>query len=682
MKPSLKKALSVTARFLFAFALTIGFVVLGILAKKHLSESATTAFAVLMIASFALFLLLVILNVALGTRYAKKQDRSVAEMQEYYLARKEHAEEDLNAAVKRIVSLRRAISLYRVFVFLLCGVLGFSTGMVIPNGGSGTVIYLILFATFYGLAERLRLFERKYDFSGYAAVSDYPKLHEIAHRAARMLGKDGNIRILLDGSSNAGIAKFGKTYSLQLGVQLLNVLSEEEFTCILLHEFAHMTKDANPSDREAALFNFLTSEDNSPIFPQITGLLFQYSENVFCFEYAIYRLVASVGIERIADQALTESPDISKAASALIKTEYLELFALEESAFLPENLYESEQPRENCATVLQEAFRRAFAERRAFWDHIIAVEIQPRVSSHPIQRDRLAAIGAGETYQVSLPENTGAFREECEKALREMDRKVAENLREGYAEKREEYYLKPQRTVAGWESAGKKIPVEESRPVLDALFSLNRYEEALAYCEEIIREAPEIQTAHAHYIKGMILRERWDRGCIEELYRAMDINPNYISALETIGQFCCLMGLQDDLEEYRRRAPVYGQDQIDKYDETGKLNTKDDLSPEHLPDGMLEQILSHIRQVENGCLEEIYLIHKQITPEFFSSVFVIRYRQDTDAKTAQEVYDKIFNYLDAYPVDWQFSLFEYDAGISAILKRLPDCCVYRALGES
>jgi hypothetical protein len=68
------------------------------------------------------------------------------------------------------------------------------------------------------------------------------------------------------------------------------------------------------------------------------------------------------------------------------------------------------------------------------------------------------------------------------------------------------------------------------------------------------------------------------------MYKAMDINSNYIDwGLDEIGAFCCRMGLEKELLEYREKAVEYAQSQMDKYDETGTLTARDNILPSDSP---------------------------------------------------------------------------------------------------
>ena len=125
-----------------------------------------------------------------------------------------------------------------------------------------------------------------------------------------------------------------------------------------------------------------------------------------------------------------------------------------------------------------------------------------------------------------------------------------------------------------------------------------------------------------------------------------------------IGSFFCMTGREKQLLEYRERARQMAQKDKDEYSQTGVLSKNDKLSAEHLPEGMLENILAFIRSIDEDIVKNIYLVRKTISENFFTSVFIIHFWGGTDDQR-NEIMHKIFRYLDTYPVDWQFSLFDY-----------------------
>ena len=65
-----------------------------------------------------------------------------------------------------------------------------------------------------------------------------------------------------------------------------------------------------------------------------------------------------------------------------------------------------------------------------------------------------------------------------------------------------------------------------------------------------------------------------------------------------------------------------------------------------------------VEVLADGKIARVYLVRKTVSDSFFTSVFLIRFAGGTDQQQ-REILHKIFLYLDGYPVEWQFSLFDY-----------------------
>jgi hypothetical protein len=91
---------------------------------------------------------------------------------------------------------------------------------------------------------------------------------------------------------------------------------------------------------------------------------------------------------------------------------------------------------------------------------------------------------------------------------------------------------------------------------------------------------------------------------------------------------------------------------------------------------MLPDILAYMEQVSEGKLKKVYLVRKVISEDFFSRVFVISFEEGEDNRVLRRAYDAIFNYLDSYPVDWQFSLFVCDPNTLMAVSRVEGSLVW------
>lgn len=644
-----------------------------------MTETRYNTLGIICLAVFAVILLCLFGGLIAVRRYKKSKEKSAREIQEYYDSRREEAINDLPHVVKRIVRLRRLNTVYTT-VLVLCSVyMSFCIGIALTLAA----LYIIPASILYGYFRRLSIGGTMPDFSGCSDPKDYPTLHALAHRAAQALDQDGKIRIQFISECNAGIAKIGNTYSLQLGIQLLDILTEEELYQIMLHEFAHRTKDGNPTDREYRLFDRITSSPSGD-FGMLYTLLHRFPDIVYAFEYFIYRQTASAAIEEIADRAIREHGDVQIATNALAKIAYHDYFdRYEVDDFIEEHYYASEERRENTVDELCNAFRRALTVRADFWKSLLMKEIQPRNASHPIFRNRMESLGAMD-FEIVLPDESGEYRAECKRARETVNREIYDALAADYTERRREYYLKPMAIVEAWRASETPVAAEEAREILDTLWSLSLYDELEALCDRLIADTEnEFATAHARMLKGKLLLRKYDKEGISHLYRAVEINPNYIeTAMDDIGAFCCAMGLERELEEYRERAVELAQFKIDEYDKTADLTPSDNLSVDNsMPREMLDSILDYIRSIDEGVVTHIYLVRKTVSDDFACSTFVIRFKNKTDGECINRVMDKIFNHLDTRPEDHHFSLFYYGGPAAAAIGKIKGSCIWTAEGR-
>ena len=623
-----------------------------------------------------LMIVMMVISERKAKRLKKEQEMSVRGEQEYYWSRREEVVRDLPAATRRLISLRRrtvwcwgiwvAVSLLTSF---LCGVGLFSVIFI-------AVPMFVLSSLFW----RIPPAASSYDFSEYTDPSEYPALHALAHRAAQAVGADAEIRILLQADCNAGIARIGKVYSLQIGVLLLDMLSEDELFQVLLHEFAHKAKEEINTDREYRLFRIITEREKSvwgdAAMNKIGDAAFQYADMLYCREYSLYRAVASSAVEAAADLAIIELGDVQVAANALAKINCFECYEREEGKFA-KLFYLPEQPRGDAVSVRSRYFRQALAVRESVWRDLFAREITPRNATHPVLRERIAALGVT-SYDLSLMSKEGAYAAECQRAMKQMDALLCEGMADQYAELRKMNYLDPLRVVEAWRAANKTVTVEEARPVIEALWAIGEYREAYELCLKLIAESDNLfATAFPNLMVGTYLLWDYDPAGIAHLYRAIELNKNFMDrALSLIGDYCCFAGWQEELDKFRERAPELVQMHRDVYSKASELKYDDRLVAEHLPEGMLEDILDYMMRVGEDRIERVFLMRKVITDTFFSSVFVISFCEGTSEEKVGEILEKIFLHLDNRPEDWQFSLFELDLQISAAVDQVPNCCVY------
>jgi tetratricopeptide (TPR) repeat protein len=247
---------------------------------------------------------------------------------------------------------------------------------------------------------------------------------------------------------------------------------------------------------------------------------------------------------------------------------------------------------------------------------------------------------------------------------------------ENYAEERESDYLEPLKNVEAWEAKGCPVVAEEYADVVSALRDVGRVTDAMALCDRAMAELTGPAADLASYMKGCYLLNRFDPDGLALVYRAMENNNNFVEeGLEIVGNFCCITGNAEALEIYREKAVELHQRAVDTYEKAEGLNPGDNLSAEHLPDGMLDGILAHLQASDDGKVRQVYLVRKTVSADFFATAVVLRFGDDTTDEHKQEVFHKMFRYLDT-STDWYFMLFDYDEVRGVNFNAIPGSRVY------
>ncbi|MBE6799600.1 MAG: hypothetical protein E7529_00180 [Ruminococcaceae bacterium] len=651
----------------------------GIFAKNLFDTFSENIIGIIAISTLLLPVLFLIINVIANRIYVKKlNQKSIAENQQYWLAHRDNPEKTI---AKKLYLLKMLIIIndfYSVLLAVCAFVSAFFMGVISDGGGSVAPLF-VCFMIISGAALRIRLKTPEKIFEEdktYVSESDYPVLYDLAKKAAVATGCTTKIKIAILDDFNAGSANINNTISIQLGALLLNVLSEDELYCVLLHEFSHIKDEVN-REKINDYYQYICDVHNNSItntYSSITRHLFTFIDVYFNVHYKLYLYAVSLVRERAADEAMSIYGNNEIAASSLVKIKYYELYDWEKGSYdTPCNML-SEEYDTNSLNNEVIKFKKAIQLNAEKWNGLINKEILSRSATHPTLKMRLESLGVNE-LRILYPESSKEYVSESKKAIEYVSSLIAQQSKESYGEYRKYYYTESKELVEKWENNGRHIIAEEYSDVCDALRRLGRNTEAFELCENAIKILDDVGSCYAHFMKGCFLLHFFDETGIGYIYRAIETNHNYIDeGLEVIGRFCCLTGQEDQLEIYRERAIALAQEN-EIYSEASVLNKKDKLSTEVLPEGMLEDILEHITSECSDNIEKIYLVRKTITDNFFTSAFVMKMTPDTDDDTRYKILHKAFNYLDTCS-DWQFSLFDYEDVKNVKIENIAGSCVY------
>jgi len=524
---------------------------------------------------------------------------------------------------------------------------------------------------------RIRFSVDKEQFSGeiYVLEEDYPKLYHLIRSVAKDFKIDDcELRLALLPNTDVGILKWGNVISVQFGVILLDLLSEEEIKHILLHEFAHLSADKKSINIEYTYRNWLNNGGNPTYFSWITSVAYEILDSVYLYRNFVFDFANTLRIEAEADEAMKMYNTPEYAASALLKIKFYSLYEWELDSYDDISKYVEEEPSKHVLTHLTDKYKSVFNERVNDWVELSKKEIQSRSDTHPVLNKRLERLGVSD-YKVFDNTKYAELQKECDKAFAYVEELIYEIEKEDYDKRRQEYYAKPKELVDNWMSEGQPIISDRYTDIIVALMTLQRKTEAEAVCDNAISQLPDSSLASAHYYKGILLLSRFDAEGINHIYKAIE-NSNYIEdGLNMIGAFCCITGRQKELEEYRNKASELIHEVNDKFSHIGTLSKSDNLTKECLPEDIEKSILELVESIDNDYIFKIYVVRKSITDDFFTSAIIVNFYPHVESDTVDEIMHRIFCLLDSIK-GWQFSLFDYREVKQVGIEKIEGCCIY------
>lgn len=665
--------------------LEAGMIAAGILLRRWIPNDYFYLMYILLVSASGAILLMSAISGIMSKIYLKKKtNMRVAEIQKYLIEQRKVAKEMSFAKYSFLQRQKRIIKFCPLAVAILASVIGVCGTAAFEGTFFQLVFELVSLVLLMSAFSRIKFRDNKSVFSenkSYVSEEEYPVIYSLAYKAQKALGCKGKIQIAFISGNDAGIADIDGVYSVQIGTTLLGILSEDEIYSVLLHEFSHVSGENAKYAKELSYYSWLSGGCNPHFLWNFTYILYRWVDVVYVFEYNIFSYAVSIINESEADRAMAEYGDPEVSASALVKLKYSRLYEWEDGVYDFESFYESETLSKGFLSKDIERLKSAVNERKDFWNEIINSEILPRNASHPTTRMRLDMLGVDKVQTVDSV-SSGKFLSECDKAINYVEDIIYENAREEYAESRETYYCNPKERIEEWKESGSPVIAEEYADVISDLRTLGRVSEAEKLCERAINELPDDAKNYAYFIKGQLLLRRFDPAGIDFIYKAVENNSNYIEeGLDVLGEFLCLTGRNEELDIYREKATELAQKNVDEYEELSRLNKKDKLSGEHLPDDLFQNIMSYIRSVDEDKIDKIYLVRKEISQELSTSVFVIKLIDDITDNDCNRIMHKIFSMLDTCS-DHQFSLFDYRDVSKVGVEAVPGSLVYQRAEEN
>lgn len=527
------------------------------------------------------------------------------------------------------------------------------------------------------------VFTKKLNKAALVPVGALPQLEALAKKAADATGVKGTVRLELTRDCDCDVNRFGKTYVVFFGTRLLTTLTEAEVYQCLLASFDYFSRPREY--RRVFRLHRLGELGGAEIRPLtfVFDRFFSYADAMLEWEYDLYITAYKAYIDREANRRILEQGDPAAAVGAMAKRAMWRHFTFEASEHLPKPFYFEEKLHDHFERDVCDAYRKALDERREDWLDMLAREFPTeQTRGNGLFTDCWKALTPDAAAPDSadwVPDLTTPYGQEVIAAVAMVDARIRGELRHSYAAYRKREYLEPLAITEAYEQNPEGYATPELSPVINAYRDVCAYGKAEAICDSILEtETNPFAQAHALYYKGMRMLQRYDVCGIDYIYRAIDLNKNYMKdGFELVEEYCTLCGLEEEYATYLRRADAQMSAHAYNHNEAGELHPHDRLVKEEELRDMLTDILSYVEQVSEGCIREVYLVRKVISEDFFTSVFVLNFEYGVAPEVTDRAYTAIFNYLDAYPVDWQFSLFVYNRMTEAAVKRVEGSLVWK-----
>ncbi len=530
--------------------------------------------------------------------------------------------------------------------------------------GKNYTFALPCIAVFQSVLQRFCRKRDKLPAEGNVSREDFPQLYALAEKAQRAVGGDRKIVIYLSSQCTAAISLVGNQAGLLLGCMLLDICTQDEVYQIMLHEFGHLCHK-----KEHRL------EQRSRYYGE--GFWYNFMDELCARLHMYYMIFSSQEKEQRADRAVAEQGNPQTAANALAKLAYFDYY---DGDFLTSgkmlNLYEQEEMPKDWIALRCQDFKAAMAAQGERARYILDHELPPRVSSHPIMRHRIQALGVSGVVTV-FPDHDDAWGAEVHEAICRVNGEISQEMAETYAQRREDIHVKPLANLEAWIASGRPLTYEATREVVETLFAYQRYEELLALARDF-REtgASEHERCHVIFYEGLTrLRLRDDEG-IDLLYRAIEINGNYESeGMGAIASYCAIWGKEAEMERYRSYADEKVDTNLD-IRPLYPLRPKDDICPCEWDDGIFQGNLQVILDAGREELNRVFLVKKNTSPRTYQYIYILEFREGVADDRQDAIYDAIFMHLDKQEEHYALCLFEEASG-KGWLEKKPEYLLYQ-----
>ena len=362
----------------------------------------------------------------------------------------------------------------------------------------------------------------------------FPTLHASVQNAATLMGITKPFCLHIYSKNTITITEDEFRFNILIGKHVLRLLSREELTAVMIHEFSHvLAGDLNFSKKISTVYQ---KAEPKSFFKALCGQFFSSLE----VAADRFELVRGVAKEVAADQTVKQHGKEQHLVNALAK---LEIFSCYLSALPIRSKYD-----DSAAPTSKTEFRdflRAYEKKGYRWRYAARAELPGTLSTHPTCSERMKNLKVID-FDINflnfptkhLAEIMGAY------TIADMLLQVDNSLY--WASQRIENYVPLLGIVKDFETKGRG----DLYVVCDAYFNLCRYDKALHIVELLLALNP--HDSFALYKKGLILCDNFLDEGVEYIKKAIDDNLFYYKqGIDMITGYLTRYGHKSRFEELK-----------------------------------------------------------------------------------------------------------------------------------
>lgn len=467
---------------------------------------------------------------------------------------------------------------------------------------------------------------------------DYPKLWEMVLKIKDKFNIKKPIRLFVTYENNAGVVETDKHCHIILGIQLTYLMSEEELENILIHEFAHIhlnhTSDTNKLNKRVERWKNL-KEENKGVFEKFASVLFYPISYLLFYDFEIFHMVSSRIKENETDKLVTEKGNKQIYINALAKTSIYHIFMYDE-AYIVREIYEKAIIPDDYFSILYNKFIKFYNINKELWSELVVKRIPARIDSHYPFKYRMDLLGV-ENFETSFNNRIP----EIEKLMNLTSELIKNDFKDDYEKARNEYYIEPLKHIGEYETREAEFDNYKAFKVATAYRNFGKLNEALGIYNKLI----ESNSNNAKYIyaKGTILLSLYDPSGIDFIYKAMEMNRNFLNnGMELISDFCLKMGLTEEIEKTRAYIREH-RDFVINVQPKMIVNVKDSFLPTGLDKSIIKEVIDKI--TKDTRIDRVFMADKIIEKKHRMTIVGVIVKQE-HLDNLDEILDPVFDYLD------------------------------------